>query len=111
MNPVNVLRPGAGLLLKLTDMAQQKKNKTNTAGARSPLPSFRKRYDEAEANREKLIARLSNLSTVAAQHPGYRRARKLLNDAFRQNSLTQRVAILQAAAWLIDVLEQVTLSI
>jgi len=73
--------------------------------------SFRKRYDEVEAHREKLIARLSGLGAAAAAHPGYRRARTLLNDAFRQNSLAQRVAILQAASWLIDVLEQLTLSL
>ena len=31
---------------------------------------------------------------------------KLLNDTFRKSRLAQRLAVLQAAAWLIDVLEQ-----
>jgi len=73
--------------------------------------SFRQRYDQVEAQRLKLIDRLSNLGAAAAQHPAYRRALKLLNEAFRDNSLAQRVAVLEAASWLIDVLEQLTLTL
>jgi len=91
-------------------MTQRQKTKAETGNPERPLASFRKRYDEAEAQREKLITRLSSLGSAATRHPGYRRARKLLNDAFRQSSLAQRVAILQAASWLIDVLEQLTLN-
>jgi hypothetical protein len=69
---------------------------------------FRDRYDEIEANRAALVARLTALSEIGQRHPGYRRALKLLNDTFRKAKLAQRLAILQAAAWLIDVLEQVT---
>jgi hypothetical protein len=32
----------------------------------------------------------------------------LLNTTFRRSKLAQRLAILQAAAWLIDVLEKLT---
>jgi hypothetical protein len=84
---------------------------------RSPAPTanrskslrkgFRDRYDEIEAYRTTLIARLTALGEVGQRHPGYRRALKLLNDTFRRSKLGQRLAVLQAAAWLIDVLEKV----
>ena len=70
--------------------------------------TFRQRYNELEAQRAALIARLVRLGTVAQQHPGYERALKLLNDTFRKSKLAQRLAVLQAAAWLIDVLERLT---
>ena len=44
----------------------------------------------------------------AKQHPGYRRALTLLNASFRRASVAQRVAVLQAAEWLIQVLERMT---
>lgn len=68
--------------------------------------SFRRRYDELEARRAELIARLQGLGARAQEHPAYKRALKLLNDTFRKSKLAQRLAILQAAAWLIDVLER-----
>ncbi len=48
------------------------------------------------------------LGEMAKPHPGYKRALKLLNDTFRKSKLAQRLAVLQAAAWLIDVLERLT---
>jgi hypothetical protein len=77
--------------------------------ANSPPPrrvNFRRRYDELEIRRAELMARLGMLSEAARQHPGYKRALKLLNDLFRKSSLLQRIGILQAASWLIDILEQ-----
>ncbi len=68
--------------------------------------SFRQRYDELEARRTELIARLQALGAKAQAHPGYKRTLKLLNDTFRKSKLAQRLAILQAAAWLIDILER-----
>lgn len=68
--------------------------------------SFRQRYDEVEARRSELVARLRSLGQGAQAHPGYKRALKLLNDTFRRSKLAQRLAILQAAAWLIDILEK-----
>jgi predicted RNA polymerase sigma factor len=68
--------------------------------------SFRQRYDELEARRAELIARLQGLGAKAQAHPAYKRALKLLNDTFRKSKLAQRLAVLQAAAWLIDVLER-----
>jgi hypothetical protein len=69
--------------------------------------NFRSRFDELERQRAGLVTRLNTLGEVAPAHPAYRRAMTLLNDSFRKASLTQRAAVLQAAAWLIDILERV----
>lgn len=69
--------------------------------------SFRQRYDELEARRAELSTRLHLLGESAQLHPAYKRALKLLNDIYRREKLPQRLAVLQAAAWLIDVLEKV----
>jgi hypothetical protein len=74
-----------------------------------PRAGFRERYDELEAYRLALVARLTSLGEAGHRHPGYKRALKLLNDTFRKSKLAQRLAILQAAAWLIDILEKLTL--
>ncbi len=68
---------------------------------------FRRRYDELEARRAALVARLTALGENSRRHPGYRRAMRLLNETFRKEKLAQRLAVLQAAAWLIDVLEKI----
>lgn len=70
--------------------------------------NFRRRYEELETQRTELTARLRRLGGTAQQHPGYKRALTLLNDTFRKSKLAQRLAVLQAAAWLIDLLEQIT---
>jgi hypothetical protein len=75
--------------------------------ATRPRASFRHRYDELEAHRTALVARLSALGAASKRHPGYRRALRLLNETFRKERLTHRLAVLQAAAWLIDLLEKV----
>jgi hypothetical protein len=67
---------------------------------------FRRRYQDLDARRVELVARLSRLGDAAQQHPGYKRAFKLLNDIFRKSSLAQRIGILQAASWLIDLFEE-----
>jgi hypothetical protein len=69
--------------------------------------SFRRRYENLEAHRATLIARLSALGD-ARSHPGYAHALKLLNNTFRKSSLAQRMAVLEAAAWLINILEKLT---
>ena len=68
--------------------------------------TFRQRYDELEGRRAELAARLNQLGETAQRHPGYKRAMKLLNDIYRREKLPQRLAVLQAAAWLIDILEK-----
>lgn len=79
-----------------------------STGKPTPPANFRRRYDELEARRAALVARLAALSDSAQHHPGYRRALTLLNDTFRREKLAQRLAVLQAAAWLIGVLEKLT---
>ncbi len=71
-----------------------------------PRPGFRKHYDQLEIQRAVLVARLGALGEAGQRHDGHKRALKLLNDTFRKAKLAQRLAILQAAAWLIDVLER-----
>ena len=73
--------------------------------------AFRQRHHEIEKDRAELIARLSALKEPSRKHPGYKRALKLLNDTFRKSKLAQRLAVLQAAAWLIDVPEQLTTTV
>ena len=79
--------------------------------ADKPRGTFRQRYDELEARRAELMRRLRALGDGAQRHPGYKRALKLLNDTFRKSKLAQRLAVLQAAAWLIDILEKITISL
>ncbi len=81
------------------------------ANVTRPRGTFRQRYDDLEARRTALVARLRGLGGRAEKHPGHNRALKLLNDTFRKAKLTQRVAVLGAAAWLIDVLEKVTMTV
>lgn len=71
--------------------------------------SFRARYDELEAKRAALVARLEMIGGKSQKHPGHRRALTLLNDTFRRSKLAQRLAVLQAASWLIDVLERLSI--
>ena len=78
------------------------------ASETSSRKSFRQRYDDVEARRTELIARLAALGEAARAHPGYKRSLKLLNDTFRRGKLAQRLAVLEAAAWLIDLLEKLT---
>jgi hypothetical protein len=68
--------------------------------------NFRQRYNELEEHRAKLVARLNAVQPTVRAHPGYKRALKLLNETFRKSRLAQRLAILQAAAWLIEILER-----
>jgi hypothetical protein len=80
----------------------------STAAARRK--SFRQRYDELEARRAELIVRLTSLGERARRHPAYKRALTLLNSKFREVRLAQRVAVLEAAAFLIALLERLTVA-
>ena len=79
-----------------------------TNGSPPARGTFHQRYDELEARRAALVARLHRLGETGQRHPGFKRALKLLNDTYRKSKLAQRLAVLQAATWLIDVLEQLT---
>ena len=70
-----------------------------------PKVSFKQRYDEAERRRAFLLQRLAGLGKAARVHPAYRRTLTLLNQTFRKAPVGKRLATLQAAEWLIDVLE------
>lgn len=92
-------------------MAPRQRSGSDLGAAATPSPQrgdFRQRYAKVEAHRTALIARLQMLGAAAQAHPGYKRALTLLNDTFRKSKLAQRLAVLQAAAWLIDILERLT---
>jgi hypothetical protein len=89
-------------------MPHRRPPRTRANGSPPARETFRQRYDGLEAQRDVLVARLRWLGGTAQIHPGYKRALKLLNDTFRKSKLAQRLAVLQAAAWLIDLLERIT---
>ena len=68
--------------------------------------TFRARYDDLEKRREELIARLAELAKRSSPHPALGRARTLLNTTFRKASLVQRAAVLEAADWLIMMIDR-----
>lgn len=65
--------------------------------------------DKLEADREALLLRLHNLTPQAKAQPGYRTALSLLNSKFRKATLGARVAVLQSASFMIEVLEKLPL--
>jgi hypothetical protein len=71
--------------------------------------TFRARYDALEQRRTELLVRLEGLGERARQNPGYAGARTLLNATFRKAKLVQRAAILQAADWLIGIIDRATM--
>ena len=81
---------------------------TGPTPATAPRRSFRQQYDDLEARRAELCARLGTLGHKAEEHPAYKGALKLLNTIYRKEKLPQRLAVLQSAAWLIDVLEKLS---
>jgi hypothetical protein len=82
---------------------------TSKANNPSPAPlkkaSFRQRYDELERRRVALIARLEDLGEFGRAHPSSRKVLTLLNQTFRKSDIAQRLALLQAADWLIGLIE------
>jgi hypothetical protein len=89
-------------------MAHRRLTDPRSKASPPPHGNFRQRYDELETQRSELVSRLRMLSKTARPHPGYKRALTLLNVTFRKAKFAQRLAVLQAAAWLIDLLEQLT---
>jgi hypothetical protein len=84
--------------------------------AEPTIAIFRARHGRISANvtraletrRAELTARLAAVDENSQRHPGYKRAHTLLNNTFRKQKLPQRLAVLQAAAWLIAVLEKLS---
>jgi hypothetical protein len=89
-------------------MAGRKRTLKSAAAGSEAAPankSFRQRYEDLEVSRAHLLARLERHMKVIRTHPSAKRAMKLLNDTFRSASVAQRAAILQAAEWLISLIE------
>lgn len=70
-----------------------------------PPRSFRQRYNNAECRRLALVARLKRLGERGRAHPCFGKAMTLLTRTYRDARLVQRAAILQAADWLISLIE------
>jgi hypothetical protein len=77
---------------------------------RVPRANFRERYDTMETHRTSLMARHTALGEIARRHPSYKAALRLLNDTFRRTRLAKRLAVLQAAAFLIEVQEKLAVA-
>jgi hypothetical protein len=71
--------------------------------------TFRARYDDLEKRREELMARVAELARRGTPHPALGRARTLLNTQFRKANLMQRAAVLEAANWLIMMIDRSTM--
>lgn len=82
-----------------------------SASKTASSPSFRARYDALEQRREDLIARLAALGEKGRANPAHGRAKTLLNTTFRKSSLVQRAAILEAADWLILLIDRSTMQL
>jgi hypothetical protein len=81
-------------------------NTTQTSAAASTKKAgFRQRYNNTERQRLLLLDRLNRLGHHGRAHPSFRRAMTLLTRTFRSAKLVQRAAILQAADWLIGLIE------
>jgi hypothetical protein len=85
-----------------------RRTKPTTSSKPAPAKgrSFRQQYDELEARRAELCARLAALGHAAQAHPAFKGALTLLNNVYRREKLAQRLAVLQSAAWLISILER-----
>lgn len=66
---------------------------------------FRTRYDAMERRRLELVARLNALGERGPTHPMFGKAMTLLTRSFRKAKLVQRAAVLQAAEWMINLIE------
>ena len=89
---------------RIAERAQSCRTDATRSGPRAA--TFRSRYDALEQRRAELIARLGALGEKAQRIPAHGRARTLLNTTFRKASLVQRAAILEAADWLITILDR-----
>jgi len=87
-------------------LAPTKSHASGKIKKRKPTPRFRQRYEVLEAQRAALLKRLARVREAAHKHSGFGTASTLLNQRFRKASLLERMAILQSAAWMIDVLER-----
>jgi hypothetical protein len=76
--------------------------------ARRPVKrvsDFRARQLAGERQRMDLLARLDRLPSRAHEMPAYANVRKLLGTPFGRATVSRRLAVLQSAEWLLNVLE------
>lgn len=92
---------------KLEMPIRRAKKLLNIAMSKSGLKkqSFRQRYDDLEQVRTELLERLDRYGDRGRAHPSFKRASVLLNETFRKASIAQRVAVLQAATWVVELIE------
>jgi hypothetical protein len=74
--------------------------------AHAGSPEAGMQRDELTAGRDLLLGRLSQLHPVAKRARGYRTVCQLLGKGFALASASTQVALLQAASFMIDVLEK-----
>jgi hypothetical protein len=86
-------------------LRKRSKRRRKVAAVRPPRPAAEPSPQRLEQQREALLRRLTRLHDTAKLKPGYRTALNLLNPTFRRANLAARVAILQAANFMISVLE------
>lgn len=86
-------------------MVRVRRGPTSASSLLSPRAGPAPDYDDLERRRKALHDRLAEIDARVRAHPGYRSARRLLDQQFRRSSVVQRATVLDAAAWLIEVLE------
>jgi hypothetical protein len=87
-------------------MPRSGKSPAPTASAPRTGAGFRKRYDELERQRQVLVDRLTLIGKTGRRHPACGRVSKLLNETYRHAPLARRLGVLQAASWLLAVIER-----
>jgi hypothetical protein len=87
-----------------------RKNRRIPSDFQSLMPKpVLKSAEHLEAERESLLRRLAHLDTRAKSRPGYRTALTLLNSKFRKSTLAARATVLQAASFMVEILEKLPL--
>jgi hypothetical protein len=80
-------------------------NEHPPAAGPAPKAGFRRRYDAMERRRLDLVARLNALGERGPTHPTVGKAMTLLTRCLRKAKPVQRAAVLQAAEWMINLIE------
>ena len=91
--------------MRLLSLARIRSSYPSDKAEKKPT-QFRQRYDALEAKRLDLLERLVKVGEIGRKHSGFGAASTLLNQRFRKATLIQRGAILEAATWMIEVLER-----
>jgi hypothetical protein len=101
---------GAALKQRTEEPVAGARKRPRPRGKAARLPGAKRTtrsLDRLESDREALLRRLSRLDSGAKLLPGYRSALTLLNARFRRADLATRLGLLQAAQFMIAVLERI----